>query len=175
MSQEQQIIQKLYETVNLLVCEIRTARFYGTDFQLSYSDLSFLKCVERNEGVRASEISGFLGMTKGAVAQQSKKLQESKLLTMYRIEGNKKEVYYRLTEQGKLACDNFNQFTETMNKPIREYLSGLDESTRNDVEGLFDHILTEIAKGKECYIKCLCEEPTDLDAEGRCEKCKRIF
>ena len=70
MSQEQQIIQKLYETVNLMVCEIRTARFYGTDYQLSYSDLSFLQCVERNEGVNASEISRFLGMTKGAVAQQ---------------------------------------------------------------------------------------------------------
>ena len=175
MSQEQQIIQKLYETVNLLVCEIRTARFYGTDYQLSYSDLSFLQCVERNEGVKASDISKFLGMTKGAVAQQSKKLHEIGLLTTYRNEGNKKEIFYRLTEQGKIACENFYRFTENMNHPIREYLAGLDETSRNHVEGLFDHIMTEIAKGKECYIKCLCEEATELDAEGRCEKCKTTY
>ena len=83
------------------------------------------------------------------------RIQPHPLIRKALTTNNKKEIFYRLTEQGKIACENFYRFTENMNHPIREYLAGLDETSRNHVEGLFDHIMTEIAKGKECYIKCL--------------------
>ncbi|MDK2807539.1 MAG: hypothetical protein PWP24_272 [Clostridiales bacterium] len=173
MNTKKELIEKFHEAANLMVCDIRTARNYGTDYLLSYSDLSFLKCVERNEKTKAGDISKYLGMTNGAVNQLAKKLEKNGFLEAYRIEGNRKEVYYRLTKNGKTACQSFDAYNANMNGMIEDYIADLEEETLVTITGLFDTILTQIAKDKACYMKC--DDENENKSDGRCEKCKRTY
>lgn len=173
MKEQEQLIKKLHQSANLLICDTRASRCYGTDNVLTYSDLSFLKCIERNSHAKAKEISLFLGITNGAVAQMSKKLEEKGYLETYRVSDNKKEVYYRLKKKGIDAMESYNRRSEELNSQIEDYLQNLDQKEIQAVEGLFDKVIEIIEMNKGCYIKETKEETAQEDR--RCEKCKIIY
>ncbi|WP_099469399.1 MarR family winged helix-turn-helix transcriptional regulator [Konateibacter massiliensis] len=176
MSSKNELIQKFHQAANLMLCDARTSRCYGTEYALTYSELSFLKCIQRNENTKAGDISQYLGITNGAVVQLAKKLEGKGYLESYRIEGNKKEVYYRLLESGQTACDGYDKYNDDMNALIEAYIEGLDEDTVQIIKGLFEGIITGIELKKGCYIKRAGEEEKpDTKSDGRCEKCKRTY
>lgn len=176
MNSKNDLIQKFHQAANLMLCDARTSRCYGTEYALTYSDLSFLKCIQRNENARAGEISQYLGITHGAVVQLSKKLEGKGYLESYRIEGNKKEVYYRLTESGQTACAGYDKYNDDMNALIEAYIQDLDEDTIQIIKGLFEAIITGIELKKGCYIKHSSKEKRlEANSDGRCEKCKRTY
>ena len=55
MSDKEALIKKLYRAVNLMACESKLARDYGTPHELTASDIDFLKCVEKNAAAKASD------------------------------------------------------------------------------------------------------------------------
>lgn len=173
MANKEDLIRKLHQSANLLICDTRASRCYGTDNVLTYSDLSFLKCIERNANAKAKEISLFLGITNGAVAQMSRKLEEKGYIETYRLSDNRKEVYYRLTPKGAEAMDSYNRRTDELNSQITDYLGTLDEKEIHAVEGLFDTVIEIIEMNKGCYIKEDQKQPQKEDR--RCEKCKIIY
>lgn len=176
VSQEKELIKKLYEVTSLMICDSKTSRAYGTDESLSYSELSFLKCIERNPKAKAGDISQYLGITNGAVAQLASKLEKKACLEAYRLNGNKKEVYYRLLEKGIVACKAYDHHNNRLNAKVEAYLENLDQETIQRIQGLFDTIITEINTEKACYIKCSEHKgKSSANLEGRCEKCKRIY
>lgn len=176
MNSKKDLIQKFHQAANLMICNSRTSRCYGTEHVLTYSDLSFLKCIQRNENAKAGDISQYLGITNGAVVQLSKKLEKKGYLESYRIEGNKKEVYYRLTKSGQTACDGYDKYNGDMNGLIQSYIQDLDEEIIQSMAGLFEAIITGIEFNKGCYIKHTSEEEKlETKSDGRCEKCKRTY
>lgn len=175
MNPKNELIKKFHQAANLMLCDARTSRCYGTEYILTYSDLSFLKCVQRNENNKAGDISLYLGITNGAVVQLAKKLEGKGYLESYRMEGNKKEVYYRLTESGQTACEGYDKYNDDMNALIEAYIKDLDEDTLCTIKGLFEVIITGIEK-KDCYIKHSSEnKQLENNTDGRCEKCKRTY
>lgn len=176
MNSKNDLIQKFHQAANLMLCDAKTSRRYGTKYPLTYSDLSFLKCIQRNENNKAGEISQYLGITNGAVVQLAKKLEGKEYLESYRMEGNKKEVYYRLTESGQTACEGYDKYNDEMNSLIEAYIIDLDEDTIQTISGLFEAIITGIELKKGCYIKHASEEAKlETKTDGRCEKCKRTY
>ncbi|KPU43171.1 phenylalanine--tRNA ligase alpha subunit [Oxobacter pfennigii] len=182
MYKKEKLIKKLYQTLNIMSCEAKIARNYGTDHKLTYSDISLLKCIQNNENTKASELSQYLGMTNGAVAQFAKKLEAKGYLEPYRIDGNKKEVYYKLTDSGEAACRGCDEHYKKLMKGIEDYISQLDEDTVKKIGGLFDLIAVNAAVEQHCSIKHTAgkDEPqSDNDSQGevirRCEKCQRIY
>lgn len=174
MDTRNNLIEKLYQAASLISCDARAFRTYGTDNTLTYSDITFLKCIERKVDTKAGEISNFLGITNGAVAQFSKKLIEKGYLEVYRLSGNKKEVYYRLTQKGGIACAAYDDYYNALNQRMEHYIQGLDEKTIQDINGFFDTLISGINIEKDCYIKGSCDDTTSA-AEGRCEKCRKVY
>ncbi len=176
MNSRNELIKKFHQAVNIMLCDIKTSRCYGTEHSLTFSDISFLKCVERNEKAKAGEISRYLGITNGAVVQLARKLERKDYLEAYRMEGNKKEVYYRLTESGRTACGGYDEYNEDTDALIETTLKGLDEKTIRAVIAMFDAIINGIKLKKGCYIKITAEKTEqESKPEGRCEKCKRTY
>lgn len=164
------LINKIYQAYNVMICDSKLSRNYGTGDTLSFSEISLLVCVRNNAGANAGGISSCLGITKGAVTQFAKKLKDKELLIQYRIEGNNKEVYYRLTPAGETACKGYDAHYGKIRSAVKEYTETLDEQTAGKVEKLFDIIIQNASSGKNCYV---------LDGEkgekGRCEKCKNFY
>ncbi len=159
-----ELISRFHQAVNLMICDTKEPRSYGTSHMLTYSDISFLKCIESNQEYKAGELSRLLGITNGAVAQLAGKLMQKGYVESYRLSGNKKEVYYRLTEEGHQACRGYDRRNAMINRRVEAYLQLLDQMTMEKIQGLFEAMITSIEMEKDCYLK--------NDKDGRCEKCK---
>lgn len=177
MNQTESLIEKLYHAINVINCESKIAKDYGTEHKLTYSDISLLKCIQRNENSKAGDLSQYLGMTNGAVTQLAKKLENKGYLEPYRTTGNKKEVYYKLTGIGEKACAGYDSHYDKIKGSIESYISTLDNETIGKITGLFDAVADSASVDKNCYIKhssCDGGKPEE-ESIGRCEKCKRIY
>ena len=177
MYKKKSLVKKLYQALNIMICESKIARSYGTVHKLTYSDICLLKCVQHNDDAKASDLSQYLGITNGAVAQLAKKLENKGYLEPYRIIGNKKEVYYKLTAGGEAACRGYDEHYGKMWSEIEEYISKLDDGTVEKIIGLFDLVADSIAVNEHCSIshaadKTGCSQETTIK---RCEKCQRIY
>jgi DNA-binding MarR family transcriptional regulator len=177
MYKKESLIKKLYQALNIMICESKIARNYGTSYKLTYSDISLLKCVQRNDNAKASELSQYLGITNGAVAQLAKKLQGKGYLEPYRITGNKKEVYYKLTAGGEDACRGYDEHYGKTRADIESYIGTLDDDTIERIIGLFDVVARSTAIYEHCSIKHAAGKINrSREAVGkRCEKCQRIY
>ncbi len=177
MCKKEELIKKLYQSLNIMICESKIARSYGTGHKLTYSDISLLKCVQRNGNAKAGELSQFLGITNGAVAQLAKKLEEKGYLEPYRITGNKKEVYYRLTPDGEEACLGYDEHYGKMRSSAEAYISTLDDDTIEKITKLFDLVAGSTAVSDRCSIRHAADKtgPSHEGAIKRCEKCQRLY
>ncbi len=174
---KEDLIGKLHRTISLMSCESRISRDYGTAHELTASDIDFLKCVEKNEGTKASDLSLYLGVTNGATTQLAKKLMQKGYVEPYRLEGNKKEVFYRLTDAGQTACGGFDAHYAKINQEIALYLDRLDEQALEQIGGLLDAIAESLSVGEHCSVQHGADnrENPHTAGEKKCEKCQKTY
>lgn len=68
---------------------------------LSVTALHVLEVIGEHEPINGIQIARHLDLTKGAVSKIVKKLLEQQLLLTEKLENNRKEIYFRLTGQGR--------------------------------------------------------------------------
>lgn len=177
MCKKENLVKKLYQALNIMICELKINRSYGTGHKLTYSDISLLKCVQHNEDAKASDLSQYLGITNGAVAQFAKKLADKGYLEPYRIAGNKKEMYYRLTASGQAACQGYDEHYRKTRTDIEDYIATLNGDTVEKIIGLLDLVADSTAVHEHCSIRYTADkaDPSQEAAIKRCEKCQRIY
>lgn len=66
------------------------------------SEVHCLEYIENNADSNVTKLAEALYMTSGAISKLTKKLIHKGLIESYRKPENKKEIYFRLTEQGKV-------------------------------------------------------------------------
>lgn len=115
-------------------------RSFGTSQLLYQSEIHFIDAIEPGEGLNASGLSKKLGITNGAVTQTADKLIKKQLIEKYKREGNKKEVYLRLTPEGVTAFENHRLFHKEINDRMIEYLDGLSGKQMDALQGLMEII-----------------------------------
>lgn len=177
MNEREKLIKKLYQSLNVLICELKTARDYGTGHKLTYADISLLKCVQHYENAKAGDLSRYMGITNGAVAQFAKKLNKRGYLNPYHSEGNKKEVYYMLTSLGEEACRGYDRHYGEMKADIESYIDLLNDETVENIVGLMETVVQSTKMDHPCSVKTDQTESVKSDdkTKRRCEKCERIY
>ena len=86
MLQRQEMLTKLTENVCLE--------------EYSYSETHCIDYIGKTELPNVTKIADNMQMTRGAISKMTKKLLAKGLIEKYSLESNKKEVYFRLTENG---------------------------------------------------------------------------
>jgi DNA-binding MarR family transcriptional regulator len=119
--------EKFNKTMNSRSEEMKAARDYGIGFPLYHSEVHLLDVVNLHGNENERELAERLGVTKGAVAQVAKKLLDKKLIESYQKPGNRKEIYFRLTDTGQKAAEGHAQHHARMNVGLFAYIDGLDE------------------------------------------------
>ena len=94
---------------------------FDTRHKLYQSEIHFIDAIGLDGGYSASELSEKLGVTNGAVTQVSDKLLKKKLIEKYKKQGNKKTVYFKLTEEGAVAYKNHEKFHADFNAKLVSY------------------------------------------------------
>lgn len=133
--------QKIMERMAALQYKINSndkkPRSFETSELLYQSEIHFIDAIGIDTEINASQLSEKLNISNGAITQVADKLLKKMLIEKYKKEANKKEVYFRLTEQGKVAYESHKKFHQDLSEKIMAYLKSLSQE---QVEGILGYI-----------------------------------
>lgn len=110
----------------------------GHGVLLYASEVHLIDMAGRYPAAGISQIAARLGITKGAVSQTAKKLEEKGYIERANREGDKKSVIIRLTERGKDAFYWHSAYHEMVNQDMIGQVSKL---SRRDIENVFSILM----------------------------------
>ncbi len=122
---------------------------FGTDTLMYQSEIHFIEAMGINEGISTSSMVQKLQITNGAITQIANKLIKKGLMERFKKADNKKVVYYRLTEKGKIAFRNHQEFHSELNEKMVNYVSSLSNDHLNALMGLLKILEQNIPKEHE--------------------------
>ena len=122
------------------------------------SEVHYIECIEKNVDSNVTKLAETLYMTRGAISKMTKKLESKGIIESYQKPDNKKELYFRLTEEGK----RIYSIHETLHKEFYER----DKVVFDQItEEQFDNMLRFVEK----YNRHLDAEIKQLDPDHRSE------
>jgi DNA-binding MarR family transcriptional regulator len=157
MNKEEQVILGFRELVNKMAW---LNKFKMEESLKGYksSEIHYIECIEKNADSNVTKLAEALYMTRGAISKMTKKLEKRGIIESYQKPDNKKEIYFRLTEQGR----EIYKLHEELHKEFRER----DEAVFEQVtEEQFDNMLCFLEK----YSKHLDAEIKKLGMDNKPE------
>ena len=134
MNKEEQVIMSLR---NMLSKMDLLNNFKMKDSLKSYKafEAHCIGYIGKNADSNVTKLAESFYVTRGAISRMSKKLIKKGIVESYQKPTNKKEIYFRLTEQGKAI----NKIHEEMHKEFHERDKAIFEQMTKEQ---FDSILT---------------------------------
>lgn len=103
------------------------------------SEVHCMEYIEKNVDSNVTNLAESFYMTRGAISKLTKKLIKKGIMESYQKPGNKKEIYFRLTKQGKLI----SEVHEQLHKEFKERDKAVFEQV---TEEQFDIMLSFVEK-----------------------------
>lgn len=100
------------------------ARNFGTDTELTHSEIHMLQCIEGSPELHISGIARVLGVTRGAASQTAKRLERKRMILKEASPENNRKIILRLTPKGRTASANHRRAHEKYNIRIADLLAG---------------------------------------------------
>ncbi|MCH5314509.1 MAG: MarR family transcriptional regulator [Eubacterium sp.] len=132
---KQEILSKL--------CESEELRKYNN------SELHIIAAIGDLKNPNVTSIARHMGMTKGGISKNIKKLIGAGLVNTYQEDNNNKKIFYSLTDRGKKIYDKhavahkswierdnvfISQFSEDKINVVTEFLEGYVEHLEKEIE-----------------------------------------
>ena len=95
---------------------------YGVGKDLYHSERHLIEKVGDYPEKNITELAQFFGVTKGAISQTAKKLENKGIVTRYKGEKNDKEVFLKLTKLGKSVYKKHKEHSNESIMPLYEEL-----------------------------------------------------
>jgi DNA-binding MarR family transcriptional regulator len=101
MNKEEQVVMGFRDLLNKMAW---LNKFKMEDCLKGYksSEVHCIEYIGRNVDSNVTKLAESFYMTRGAISKMTKKLIKKGIIESYQKPVNKKEIYYRLTEQGKV-------------------------------------------------------------------------
>jgi DNA-binding MarR family transcriptional regulator len=115
MNKEEQLIMGFRDVFNKMVW---LNKFKMEEALKGYqsSEVHCIEYIGKNVDSNVTKLADSLYMTRGAITKITKKLINKELIESYQKPDNKKEIYFRLTEKGKVI----DHIHEDLHKKFRE-------------------------------------------------------
>ena len=135
------VAEKINKAVAVLSKEQKIARDYGTGFLLNHAEVHLLDTIKTHPGENTSALAVRNGITKGAIAQITKKLLEKDLITAFQTPENRKEVYFELTAPGKKAVSGHERHHKRLNAGLSKYFDTLNDKDMRTISAFLDMLI----------------------------------
>ena len=149
MENTEELTGRLYKLLKLFAWEMENAWDYGAGFPIPHSEAHLLDAVKEHDGAKASELAGIMGITNGAVSQITKKLLAKALVEDYKLPGNRKEVFFRLTPLGEKVYRGHRKHHNKIDAGFFDYMAGLKEKDLQVIYNFLDVITQSLEKLKK--------------------------
>jgi DNA-binding MarR family transcriptional regulator len=133
--------EKINKAVTVLGREKKVARDYGIGFLLNHAEVHLLDTISQHQGENTSQLALRNGITKGAIAQITKKLLEKGLITAFQAPENRKEVYFELTKLGQKAVSGHDRHHRRLNAGLSKYFETLSNKDMQTISTFLDKII----------------------------------
>ncbi|WP_138495151.1 MarR family winged helix-turn-helix transcriptional regulator [Paenibacillus pinistramenti] len=149
MNKEEQVIASFRELFNKLAW---LNKFKMEESLKGYkpSEVHCIEYIGKLEEPNVTRLAEALYMTTGAISKIMKKLLEKGIIESYQKPDNKKEIYFRLTEQGnaifKIHEDLHNEFQERDQAVFAQITDRQFEAMLGFIENYSRHLDAEIKK-----------------------------
>ena len=100
---------------------------FGTKELLSHAEIHLIEIIGDNQGLSVTDISKFLGITKGAVSQSLKRLETKDCTTKKTDPDNLSRSIVMLTSKGNTAYWAHKHWHETMDGGFLQYMDELED------------------------------------------------
>ncbi|NQX58103.1 MarR family transcriptional regulator [Paenibacillus qinlingensis] len=149
MSKEDQVMMGFRDLYHKLVWLNKDKMEYSLKGYTS-SEVHCIEYIEKNPDSNVTQLAESFYMTRGALSKLTKKLIEKGLIESYQKTDNKKEIYFKLTEQGKAINkihDDLHKEFQERDKAVFEHVTEKQfDSILNFVEKYSSHLDAEIKK-----------------------------
>ena len=146
MKKEEQVIMGFRNILNKMIL-LNKAKMEDSLKGYKSSEVHCIEYIGRNTDTNVTRLAESFYMTNGAISKLTKKLIKKGIIESYQKLDNKKEIYFRLTSQGKAI----NKIHEELHKEFQERDKVVFEQV---TEEQFDSMLNFVEK----YTKHLDEE-----------------
>ena len=127
------------------------------------SEVHYIEYIERNADPNVTKLAEAFYMTRSAASKIAKKLIKKGLIESYQKPENKKEIYFRLTEQGKAI----NKTHEKLHKEFQERDKIVFEQI---TEEQFDSMLSFVEKYNRHLDAEIKKSGTDINKSEKFEE-----
>ncbi|MCU5709245.1 MarR family transcriptional regulator [Bacillus cereus] len=149
MNKEEQVMNGFRELYNKLVWLNKDKMEEGLKGFKS-SEVHCIEYIENNADSNVTQLAEAFYVTRGAISRMTKKLIQKGLVESYQKSENKKEIYFRLTEQGKEIYkihENLHKEFQERDKSVFEQVTEEEfNSIISFVEKYSRHLDAEIKK-----------------------------
>ncbi|MCM1181458.1 MAG: MarR family transcriptional regulator [Clostridium sp.] len=122
------------------------------------SELHILAAIGDLEQPNVTSLAEYMGMTRGGICKNVKKLTDAGLISSYQKDGNAKNIYYRLTDTGKVIYEKHAEAHKAWLARDMAFIKGFS-----------DEQLSQIADFMNQYIKHIdeCIKESENNGESR--------
>ncbi|AFQ12402.1 MarR family transcriptional regulator [Bacillus pacificus] len=149
MNKEEQVMNGFRELYNKLVWLNKDKMEDGLKGFKS-SEVHCIEYIENNADSNVTQLAEAFYVTRGAISRMTKKLMKKGLIESYQKSENKKEIYFKLTEQGKeiykIHEDLHKEFQERDKVVFEQVTEKEFDSIISFVEKYSRHLDAEIKK-----------------------------
>ena len=149
MNKEEQVMNGFRELYNKLVWLNKDKMEEGLKGFKS-SEVHCIEYIENNADSNVTQLAEAFYVTRGAISRMTKKLIKKGLIESYQKSENKKEIYFKLTEQGKeiykIHEDLHKEFQERDKVVFEQVTEAEFDSIISFVEKYSRHLDAEIKK-----------------------------
>ncbi|AKA69289.1 MarR family winged helix-turn-helix transcriptional regulator [Clostridium scatologenes] len=138
---QNEILEKIICFSNKVNQNNKKPNNYGTEHTLYSAEIHMIEAIGNHKNANASELSIIMGITNGAINQVANKLIKKGLVEQYRMKDNKKDVFYQLTTQGKIANIGHSNYHKEQYSHMEEYIDELVPEEINVINKFLDELI----------------------------------
>lgn len=108
------------------------------------SELHIIAAIGDLEQPNVTSLAEHMRMTRGGICKNIKKLTEAGLISSYQRDGNAKNIYYRLTDTGKIIYEKHAEAHEAWLARDMAFIKGFSDMQLDQVADFMDQYIKHI-------------------------------
>jgi len=120
--------------------------------EIHLAEIHCINAIGKLELANVTKIAELMRMTRGAISKINKKLLHRGLILSYQLPDNQKEIYYKLTEEGKLLYDTH---AKCHRRATKKKLAVIKNYSLHDQQAILKFLCELNALSQEDGKKCI--------------------
>ncbi len=108
------------------------------------SELHIIAAIGDLERPNVTSLAEYMSMTRGGICKNIKKLMESGLISSYQRDGNAKNIYYRLTNTGKVIYEKHAEAHKAWLARDMAFIKGFSDEQLDQVTDFMNQYIKHI-------------------------------